>query len=301
LKKRKIVERLDKHEYKYETIVIGGGLSALLFSYYNNCPCIFSEPRVPFEFDVFDGGSDISFLGLPPGANKTVTWQRLITTLALGGLLPMGDKVASLSVQENKLKASTHNSRLGRFEFDKLVVFDDKSIRGLPKVKDQQVGRCKVIDWFHVRSGMEHDHDLFETEDDFIQKVIFYPSERFGNQTSGRMRKDLVAISHLDEDQINNFDYSDTMAKFKIVQMMKDAGIKGARNGRDTYNPNIYRYYSPKIEAVEREIIRDIKSFYHDDERFQFHYETPEEIIENYSCDPASYSSKITDLMFKNN
>jgi len=295
------VERLDKHEYKYETIVIGGGLSALLFSYYNNCPCIFSEPRVPFEFDVFDGGSDISFLGLPPGANKTVTWQRLITTLALGGLLPMGDKVASLSVQENKLKASTHNSRLGRFEFDKLVVFDDKSIRGLPKVKDQQVGRCKVIDWFHVRSGMEHDHDLFETEDDFIQKVIFYPSERFGNQTSGRMRKDLVAISHLDEDQINNFDYSDTMAKFKIVQMMKDAGIKGARNGRDTYNPNIYRYYSPKIEAVEREIIRDIKSFYHDDERFQFHYETPEEIIENYSCDPASYSSKITDLMFKNN
>lgn len=295
------MERLDKHEYKYETIVIGGGLSALLFSYYNNCPCIFSEPRVPFEFDVFDGGSDISFLGLPPGANKTVTWQRLITTLALGGLLPMGDKVASLSVQENKLKASTHNSRLGRFEFDKLVVFDDKSIRGLPKVKDQQVGRCKVIDWFHVRSGMEHDHDLFETEDDFIQKVIFYPSERFGNQTSGRMRKDLVAISHLDEDQINNFDYSDTMAKFKIVQMMKDAGIKGARNGRDTYNPNIYRYYSPKIEAVEREIIRDIKSFYHDDERFQFHYETPEEIIENYSCDPASYSSKITDLMFKNN
>lgn len=211
----------------------------------------------------------------------------------------MGDKVASLSVQENKLKASTHNSRLGRFEFDKLVIFDDKSIRGLPRVRDQQVGRCKVIDWFHVRSGMEHEHDLLETEDDFIQKVIFYPSERFGNQTSGRMRKDLVAISYLDEDQINNFDYSDTMAKFKIVQMMKDAGIKGARNGRDTYNPNIYRYYSPKIEAVEREILRDIKSFYHDDERFQFHYDTPEEIIENYFRDRDSYASKIASLLFK--
>jgi len=134
LKKRKIVERLDKHEYKYETIVIGGGLSALLFSYYNDFPCIFSEPSVPFEFDVFDGGTDVSFLGLRPGASKTIVWQRLIMALALGGLLPMGDKVASLSVQENKLKASTHNSRLGRFEFDKLIVFDDKSIRGLPKV-----------------------------------------------------------------------------------------------------------------------------------------------------------------------
>jgi len=299
VKKLETATRLDKHEYKYETIVVGGDLSALLFSYYNSYPCIFPEPSIPFGFDVFDGRHDLSSLGLAAGASKTLAWQRLIISLSLGGLLPMGDKVAALSVQENKLKATTHNSRLGRFEFDKLIVFDDKAIRGLPKTKGQQVGKCRVIDWFHVRSGMEHDHDLFETEDDFIQKVIFYPSERFGNQKSGRLRKDLVAISHLDEDQINNFDYSDTMAKFKITQMMKDAGIKGARNGRDTYNPNIYRYYSPKIEAVEREIIRDVKNFYEKDERFEFHYETPEEIIKNYSCDPLSYSSKMTELMFK--
>jgi len=300
VKKRKIVKRLDKHEYKYETIVIGGCLSALLFSYYNDCPCIFSEPSIPFEFDVFNGW-DLSFLGLEKTPHKELVWQRLIMSLSLGGLLPMGDKVASLSIQENKLKASTHNSRLGRFEFNKLIIFDDKTIRGLPKVKDQLTGKCRIVDWFHVRSGMEHDHDLFETGDDFIQKVIFYPSERFGNQTAGRVRKDLVALSYLSEDQINDFNYSDTMAKFKITQMMKDAGIRGARNGRDTYNPNIYRYYSPKIESVEREIIRDIKSFYHDDERFEFHYETPEEIIENYSCDPLSYSSKMTELMFRTN
>ncbi len=294
------MKRLDKHEYKYETIVIGGCLSALLFSYYNDCPCIFSEPSIPFEFDVFNGW-DLSFLGLEKTPRKELVWQRLIMSLSLGGLLPMGDKVASLGIQENKLKASTHNSRLGRFEFNKLIIFDDKTIRGLPKVKDQLTGKCRIIDWFHVRSGMEHNHDLFETEDDFIQKVIFYPSERFGNQTAGRIRKDLVALSYLSEDQINDFNYSDTMAKFKITQMMKDAGIRGARNGRDTYNPNIYRYYSPKIESAEREIIRDIKSFYHDDERFEFHYETPEEIIENYSCDPLSYSSKMTELMFRTN
>lgn len=295
------MKRLDKHEYKHSKIVIGGGLSALLFSYYNNYPCIFSKPIVPFILDVYDEGYDFSFLGLRPGASKTIVWQRLITALSLGALLPMGDKVASMRIQENKLKASTHNSRLGRFEFEKLIIFDDKDIIGMPKVREQQIGKCRVIDWFHVRSGMEHDHDLFETKENFIQKVIFYPSERFGNQKSGRLRKDLVAISHLDEDQINDFDYSDTMAKFKITQMMKDAGIRGARNGRDTYNPKIYRYYSPKIEAVEREIIRDVKNFYEKDERFEFHYETPEEIIKNYSCDPLSYSSKMTELMFKKN
>jgi len=291
------VKRLDKHEYKYETIVIGGGINALLFSYYNNYPCIFCKPLVPFILDVYNEGYDFSFLGLRPGASKVLVWQRLIISLSLGGLLPMGDKVASLSVQENKLKASTHNSRLGRFEFSKLIIFDDKGIRGLPRVKEQKFGKCRVVDWFHVRSGMEHDHNLFETEDNFVKKVVFYPSERFGNQKSGRIRKDLVAISHLDEEQINDFDYSDTMAKFKITQMMKDAGIRGARNGRDTYNPKIYRYYSPKIEAVEREVIKNIKNFYHTDERFEFYYKTPEEIIEKFNRHPETYAAKIANLI----
>ena len=290
--------KLDKHEYRCETIIVGGGLNALLFSYYSNLPCIFVEPSVPFGFDVFAGPPEFSFLGIE-NSNKEVIWQRLLTVLSLGGQLPMSDKAESISIQDNKLKAVTSNSRLGRFEFDKLIIFDDANIRGLPPIRKQKVGKCRIFDWFHVRSGMEHDHDSLETEDDFIQKVIFYPSDRFGNQTSGRVRKDLVAISYLDEDQVNDFDYSDTMAKFKITQMMKDAGIKGARNGRDTYNPNIYRYYSPKIEAAERQVISDVKNFYKKDKRFEFRYETPEEIIKLFSCNPRSYSSKITDLLFK--
>ena len=290
--------KLDKHEYGYETIVIGGGLNALLFSYYNNFPCIFVDPRPPFEFDVFGEENDLSLPGIG-NLKKEIIWQRLAASLSLGGQLPMSDKTEAISIQDNRLKAITSNSRLGRFEFNKLIIFDDGKIRGLPPIRKQKIGKYRIFDWFHVRSGMEHDHDSLETEDDFIKKVIFYPSDRFGNQASGRLRKDLVAISSLDEKQINDFDYSDTMAKFKITQMMKDAGIKGARNGKDTYNPDIYRYYSPKIEAAERQIIPDIKNFYKKDKRFEFRHETPEEIIKLFSCDPQTYSSKITDLLYK--
>jgi len=85
------------------------------------------------------------------------------------------------------------------------------------------------------------------------------------------------------------------------LQLMKDAGIKGARNGRDTYNPEIYRYYSPKIEATQREIIPDVKNYYEEDPRFEFRYDTPEEIIEQFECDPNSYSSKLLSLLTKTN
>jgi len=284
-----------RHIYRYDTIVIGGGLNAKMYAYYNQCPCIYRGNDAPFKFDLLQQGEAFGL------RNSLQIWQRVSFILGLSGKLPMGNKVASVNIRDRLLKAPTHNSRLGRFEFNKLVIFDDTGVRGLPLIKDQEVGKSRVIDWFDVRSGMEHEHDSFETDDDFVKEVIFYPSDRFGNQKSGRVRKDLVAISYLDENQINDFEYSSTMARFKILQLMKDAGIKGARNGRDTYNPEIYRYYSPKIEATQREVIPDVKNYYEEDPRFEFRYDTPEEIIEQFECDPNSYSSKLLNLLTKTN
>lgn len=210
----------------------------------------------------------------------------------------MSNRAAFASIRDNLLKVTTPNSRLGRFEFENLVVFDDTRVSGLPLVKERHEGKCKVLDWFNVRSGMEHDHQIFETQSDFVKTVHFYPSDRFGIQKAGRIRKDLVAVSHLSRQEINNFDYSDTLARFKILDMMKKAGIRGARNGRDTYNPNIYRYYSVKIEPTERQIIPKVETFYEDDDRFEFRYDTPEEILKNYKNDMQNYTSKINNVLF---
>lgn len=289
--------KLDRHIYQYDTMVIGGGLSATLYSYYNNLPCIYISGAPPFRFDVLEEGS---LLGSEE-TNMLEIWRKLNFILGVSGKSPMGGKVSSINISDNLLKAPTHNSRMGRFEFKKLIIFDDQGVFGLPSIRNQKIGKSRVLDWFDVRSGMEHDHDFLETEGNFIQKVIFYPSDRFGNQKSGRVRKDLVSISYLDEGDVKDFEYSDTMARFKILQMMKDAGIKGARNGRDTYNPEIYRYYSPKIEATQREIFPDIKNYYEDDERFEFRYDTADELIKQFTEEPNNYSSKLLNLLTKTN
>tara|TARA_Y100000385_G_C13030714_1_gene610605 strand:- start:272 stop:1150 length:879 start_codon:yes stop_codon:yes gene_type:complete len=290
---------LNKHTYQYDTIVVGGGLNAKIYAYYTKCPCISGNNVTPFRFDMLQEEMVQVLEG--QGRNSLQVWEVLNFILGLSGQLPMGDKVSSINIRDNILKATTHDSRLGRFEFNKLIIFDDQGVFGLPLIRKQQIGKSRVLDWFDVRSGMEHDHDCFQTEDHFVEKVIFYPSDRFGNQTSGRTRKDLVAISHLDENQINNFDYSSTMARFKILQLMKDAGIKGARNGRDTYNPEIYRYYSPKIEASQREIIPDVTNYYEEDPRFEFRYDTADELIKQFSEEPDSYASKLLNLLTKTN
>ena len=291
--------KLDKHTYQYDTIVIGGGLNAKIYAYYAKCPCICGNYTSPFRFDMLQ---EEVVQGLP-GQNKNSlqSWETLNFILSLSGQLPMGDKATSLNIRDNVIKSTTKDSRLAKFEFNKLVVFDDTNVYGLPLIKEKKIGKSRVLDWFNVRSGMEHEYDLLETQDGFIRKVIFYPSDRFGNQASGRVRKDLVAVSFLEEDQVKDFEYSDTMARFKILQMMKDAGIKGARNGRDMNNPETYRYYSPKIEATQREIIPDVTNYYEEDERFEFRYDTADELIKQFSEEPDSYASKLLNLLTKTN
>lgn len=288
--------RFNKHLYSHDTIVIGGGLNALLYSFFGGYPCLCVEPDVPFRFDFSCEKDDFEFIGVHTG-NLCEAWEKLAFILSLSGQLPMGDKVVSLNILENTLKASTRNSKLARFSFNKLVVFDDKAVFGLPEIKRSDVGKSIVLDWYDVRTGMEHAHDFFETSDDFVKEVYFYPSDRFGNQKSGRIRKDLVSVSHLSEDQIKDFDFSDTMAKFKILKLMKENGIRGARNGRDVNNPNIYRYYSPKIESVERQIIPNIKNYYQQDDRFEFLYDTPGDLLEKSKFNTDTYSFKISEFL----
>tara|TARA_Y100000310_G_scaffold149383_1_gene148657 strand:+ start:9 stop:881 length:873 start_codon:yes stop_codon:yes gene_type:complete len=286
------MEKIHQQVFKYDRIVIGGGLNALLYAYLNNCPCIFTNIDPPFRFDDFDESFDFRPLGVIT-SSKLELWERLIRVLGLSGLLPMADKTASITINKNVLKAITHVSRLGRFQFEKLIIFDDEKVSGLPFIENRIELPAKVIDWFNVRSGMEHHLDVIHTHDHFVSRIYFYPSDRLDGAKGKRLRKDLVAVSYLEPDQLNNFDYSPTMARFKIIQLMKEAGIRGARNGRDTYNPKLYRYYSPKIESAQRERIRDIKNYYEPDERFEFRYDTPEEIIKNFPEELESYSSRL--------
>ena len=286
--------KLERHIYQKDTIVIGGCLAALLYAFKNSLPVIFANPKPPFRYDKIEKEYDLSFLGLEPFESyyQRQVWERLLVLLGLSGNLPLSDNASGLRIVDNLLTVTTNNHRVAKFEFNKLVVFDDEGVTGLPPISGEIKEKNRVIDWVNIRQGAKHQHDELDGDDDFVSKVIFYPSDRHDN----KKLKDLVAISYLTDEELLSHDYSDTMVKFKVTKMMKAAGIRGTRNGRDVNNPDKYKYYAIKIEPSERIIEPDVKRYYEPDERFEFKYDSVFDLLREPKT-PENYLGKLSVLL----
>ncbi len=286
--------KLERHIYQKDKIVIGGCLSALLYAYKNNIPAIFATPKRPFRYDVIEKDYDLSFVGLEPFESyyQRQVWERLLLLLGLSGNLPLSSNAAGFRVADNMLTVTTNNHRVVKFEFDELIIFDDNNISGLPMISDEIREKNRVLDWVNVRQGAKHQHDEIIGDDDFVNRIIFYPSDRVDN----KKLKDLVAISYLTDEQLQDHDYSDTMVRFKVTKMMKSVGIRGARNGRDVNNPDKYKYYAVKVEPSERVVEPDVKRYYETDERFQFRYDTVFDLLKSPKK-PKNYLGKLCEMI----
>ena len=104
-----------------------------------------------------------------------------------------------------------------------------------------------VYDRIAFMRGGKHDLDLIERNSKFCNKIWFYLSHRIDGKV---LCKDACAVSFLSSDQIDDFDFSETIARLKTLQKMKDLGLRGPRNG---YQPSgKIRYRSFKTETIDR-------------------------------------------------
>jgi hypothetical protein len=172
--------------------------------------------------------------------------------------------------EENRLNVITKNGYVSKCTFDKLRLFDIANVSGVSFDEETRVERYRVLDWFNVRSGMKHEHDSISSDEDFCNKIYFYISKRIdGNKD----KKDLVAESFMSEQQLSDFDYSDTIARIKTTSLMKQAGIKGTGNGAGRNLPI-------KLELSRREV-RGIKSSrYVEDGNIIFDNRSAKELVE---------------------
>ena len=274
--------RLEDHVYDWDNIVIGADLRSLLYAINNNYILVFTNPVPPFRFDALDQDIDTTKLGFHEDAEVTEleAWEQAFLYAGLMGLCPMSARAENIRVKEHTLVITTKNQRVVKANFKKLIVFDDTQLKNLPNIKKQEKERNRVIDWFNVRYGCRHNWECLYGNDDFISSLHFYPTDRSDNKTL----KDAVAVSYLTDRQLENIDYSEYMARFKVEDIMKTAGIKGPINGYRDSKP-IYR--NVKVEHADREVVKMVKRYYSSDARYEFRYDSLKQVFKDFQTPHA--------------
>ena len=235
-----------KMKYEHEHIVVGSSLSALLFAFVNKYPVFFAQERRPFRFDYLPIDADLSGLkiSMSPkslttfegekevGIPKELLWERLLFLLGLEGQQPLSNLCHTMRWTPDSLVCSNEYSKIAEVNFERCYYFGDDQSVGLAKEKALDPPQYICYDWIAFNRGGKHHIDYIEFDDDLVRQVWFYPSDRIDGATAV---KDACVVSTLTEEQLRDFNYSETMARFKLVHQMESLGMKGKFNG---YGPN---------------------------------------------------------------
>lgn len=190
--------------------------------------------------------------------------------MSLSGQLPIASGLQTIRIdsEEKEIKCFTENSRVIPFSFDTAFIIDDVNVDGLPLPTKEAKKEYLVLDWINVKRGGKHPFEYLTDEDnEFVRKLMFYPSERIMGKRD--TMKDACAISIMSEAQLKDNDYSESYAMLKSREMMKEAGIRGSRNGTQAYNGKP-AYLSIKVEIGHRDTYILHKNEYEDTDSLKF-------------------------------
>tara|TARA_Y100001972_G_scaffold127361_1_gene183938 strand:+ start:3003 stop:3818 length:816 start_codon:yes stop_codon:yes gene_type:complete len=224
----------------FDKIVVGGSLTALLYAYKHNLPIIIDQAHMPFQLDDCPKHWNFSFIGFSSKLThkKSQVWDRLVFLLSMAGMVIFPNNMQSFRQEEGVLSIIMNNNKRFQISYNDIVEFD--------RDRDETM---IVYDWFAVRSGTRHDHEMIKIPDtDFVHTLLFHPSTRLKTRNDV---KDVCAVSEIPESEINDLDWSEAYVRMRVLQIMKEQGIRGQANG---YNKRgLQLHYAIKIEHMYRE------------------------------------------------
>ena len=246
---------------EYENIVVGSCINAVLFAFNNGLPIFYAECRRPFRFDYIEPDTDLSCLKIPGAAKslttfegekkvgvaKEILWERLLFLLALSGKMPLADRCHTMRYDGTLLTCSTEYSKLIDIKFENCFYFGDARCDKLVDFA-AQAEEITVYDWIAFNRGGKHHIDYIQTDDKFVSHIWYYSSDRIDGATPV---KDACAVSILNTKEIQSYDYSETMARFKTVFEMEARGMKGPLS---SVGPNGKpKHYKFRTSIIKRE------------------------------------------------
>lgn len=192
-------------DYEWETVVIGADLDAVRFAYDNKYFLI--KNRSPHHHS-YEGLED--------------EWADKIYQLYEMALVPFTDKSRGIRIfPERKVIKVFTDRKAYTINYNNLHLFDDENVEG--KCLNRELLHYRVVDWFDCHGLFDVANNVIITKDRFVQKIVFFKSLRIDGD---QRYLDLLCESKLTKDQLKNFEYGQTMARFKVVDLLEKSGIK---------------------------------------------------------------------------
>lgn len=230
-------------ELSFDRLVIGSDLNAFAYCFVHRCPAIYLRVLSPYRYDRYETYDCDSRL-----------WNDLAFALNSENLLPFADKIVSLRLEQNVLKAVTKYGLVISLSFKQLIISDDYLLEGMPPPINKTSHDNWVIDWFNIKHGGIHEvNEITDDENSFIKKIYFYISNRtYINKT----KKDCLTVSLISDKELASGEYDENMARLKSIKMMKENGVKGVWDKTNNY------FVSPKLSSTKRDIYSLGKNVY---------------------------------------
>jgi len=258
---------MRKHIYEYDEVAVGGNLAAIFYSYMNQCPVFFKERKVIFSHEYFEKDFPLKniFLKnkeqklqtpageLEVGDKKLQVYNRLLFILSLSGLIPFSNKIEKIRLEEENLLRVVTKAKSATVKYKKLRIFDAQDVEGLTQNKVMH-NKKLIYDKFKIKTAA-HNLNFIKTEDDFVSEIIFLNND------------EILVISRLHENEIQECDFSLIVMKYKIRAALSNAGIQKRKTqkeviidylGRDVYNCDYIKYKKEKNILIDKRKIEEI-------------------------------------------
>ena len=206
-------------------------------------------------------------------------WIKLNLTLGLLSKRIIVSERSTIRVIDDQLKISRDNTTF-KYNFENLYVFDPTGINLENKIKTPKSKTFTVIDDFElsVLGPKKYELPSIKSDSNFVKKLYFYSSDRVDGSD---FITDCVVESELTQQQLNDFDYSDTMVKFAVERHLESIGVHG--RFMKYYASGKPKYRKPNVLHTKRLVFEKDNNIYEDTDQVKFVNMTVGEIIEKSS------------------
>ena len=207
-------------DFEWENVVIGADIDAIRYAHDNNYFLV--KNRLPYHHS-YEGVEE--------------EWAEKLYQLYDLALIPFTDKSSNVRVfPEDRLMKIFTDHNVFVIKYKNLHVYDDENVEGFSL--NREILHYRVIDWFDCQGLYDLGFDEITTDDKFVHIIRFFKTRRIDGD---QRYLDLLCESFLTDKQLKNFDYSDTMARFKVSDLLKKRGV--AKPRMSLWKRDIYPIY----------------------------------------------------------